>query len=223
MIEWFRGILSRKDPAWDLYAKLEGLAVKAEAASPGARPPLFNRAGDLCADADERDAAKSYYGRAIDGYLEAEMYDAAAAVCRKLIRFAPDVVRARFTLAVLSIGQGQTADAEKELAEYVRATRKSSTQRYAIPRLQMVAEAVPEREVQRLIGRALLDLGETAGGEALLAAASAAPAVALVPTPAGERARWRRLLHVVTTDPQELWARHWIGLNVGRTSSRVRP
>ncbi len=222
MIEWFRAVLSRKDAAWDHYAKLEGLAQKAEAVSPGGRPPLFNRAGDFCAEAGERDAAKSYYGRAIDAYLEAEMYDAAAALCRKLIRFAPDVVRARFTLAVLSIGLGQIGEAEKELAEYARVTKKSKTQRYAIPRLRMITDATSDPQVHRFIAKALMELGDTRGGEGLLAAANATPGLAAVPTPAEERARWKRLLHVVMTDPQELWARHLIGLDIGRTSSAPR-
>ena len=68
---------------------------------PDERARIFNLAGDLCFDAGTRERSLAYYGRAIDVHLDAEQHDAAVAVCCKIVRLTPEVVRARCTLAWL--------------------------------------------------------------------------------------------------------------------------
>src|SRR5688572_8249458 len=65
---------------------------------PTERARILNLAGDLCFDAGQRERALVYYDQAIDIYLALGMYASVAAVCQKLVRLSPNVVRARCTL-----------------------------------------------------------------------------------------------------------------------------
>jgi tetratricopeptide (TPR) repeat protein len=214
MFNWFRGIVGLTDEARQFQAALEQLERQAEAAGWTERAQLFNRAGDLCSrHPAERDLALAYYGRSIDAYLEAGSFESAAAMCRKLLRFAPQVVRAHCTLAFLSVRDRRIGDAERLIADYVAATRKTRTERFAIPRLRMMAEATDDADVRRLVGGFLLELRDFEGGERVLAALSA-PAAG--PRALDEQDRWNRLLRAAVMDPQELWERTWINLNTFR-------
>jgi hypothetical protein len=135
-------------------------------------------------------------------------------MCRKLLRFAPQVVRAHCTLAFLSVRDRRIGDAERLIADYVAATKKTRTERFAIPRLRMMAEATEDADVRRLVGSFLLDLRDFEGGERVLA--SLGQAAARGPRPLDEQDRWNRLLRAAVMDPQELWERTWINLNTFR-------
>lgn len=135
----------------------------------------------------------------------------AAALCRKLIRLSPNVVRAHCTLAFLSARDHKIGDAEQALRDYVRATQHSRTQRFAIPRLRLMADATTDASVRRLIAHALRDLADAEGYECVLASGTERPAL-----PRGgrdEQAQWDRLLRAALMDPQELWERCWINYN----------
>jgi tetratricopeptide (TPR) repeat protein len=215
MFNWFRGIVGLSDEARKFQAQLAELEEQAEAAGWTPRAQLFNRAGDLCArHPAERDLALAYYGRSIDSYLEAGAFESAAAMCRKLLRFAPQVVRAHCTLAFLSVRDRRIGDAERLIADYVAATKKTRTERFAIPRLRMMAEATDDPDVRRLVGSFLLELRDFDGGERVLASLAAAAAPA--PRALDEQDRWNRLLRAAVMDPQELWERTWISLNTFR-------
>ena len=62
-----------------------------------------------------------YYGRAVDAYLNAERWESAAAMCRKILRSQPTSVRARCTLSWLAIGKGFVADAQTQIMDYAEA------------------------------------------------------------------------------------------------------
>ncbi|MDB4951916.1 MAG: hypothetical protein JWM27_4565 [Gemmatimonadetes bacterium] len=217
MLNWFRCIVGLPDEARRFEDQLQRLEEDAERADGWMeRAQVFNRAGDLCARLPaERDLALGYYGRCIDAYLEAGSFESAAAMCRKLLRFAPQVVRAHCTLAFLSVRDRRIGDAERAIADYVAATRKTRTERFAIPRLRMMAEATDDADVRRLVGGFLLELRDFEGGERVLAsvAGGAAPAPLAA---AAEQERWNRLLRAAVMDPQELWERTWINLNTFR-------
>lgn len=153
--------LSEPEPGFE--KRLQSLEQQAEIALPGFDAQFFHRAGDLCADARE-DRAVSYYGRAIDAYLRAGRYNAAGAVCRKLLGISPGAVRARCTLAWLSIGKGRLSDAQRDVDEYVRAAVAAGDADLAREQLRMMAEAIHDRSLRSLLADHLqqLDDSETA-------------------------------------------------------------
>lgn len=160
---------------------------------------LWNRLGTL-ANAERDEDALKFLGRAIDAYLECGYFDAAAALCRRVIRLHPEVVRARCTLAFLSIGRRNLGDAVQEITEYTMAAKRTETQPYAIPRLRLMAQATYDPSVLRCITTALGELGDAEGQEYVrehMIDAGEAGA-----DDAGER--WERLLAVALLNRDQL-------------------
>lgn len=148
----------------------------------------MEREGDAAVYDGDLHAAKARYGGAIDVFLEARDFEAAVKTCRKLIRVAPEVARARFTLSFLLIGQGRLEEARKELVHYADAVRATGAADFAVPRLQLLAHATRDVPTRVLIETLITDLG---GARA----------------PAQERsgtfdamARWERVLDTVLRD-----------------------
>lgn len=180
--------------------ELVALEKEAAAAPPQRRAQLYNRLGDAYARAGERSAALTAYGHGIDGYLEYGFYDAAAALCRKLIEFEPGVIRARCTLAFLSLGKELVADAQREITEYVHASRRAGQEDLAIKRLHFMAEATDSLETRMLLGEHLLELGDAEGADRVLGAVYAERNELIGPPMEEQRERWARLLRVAITD-----------------------
>jgi predicted Zn-dependent protease len=143
-----------------LEKQLKSFEEQAEVALPGFDAQFYNRAGDLCVEAQERSRALSYYGRAIDAYLRAGRYNASGAVCRKLLRVSPGSVRARATLAWLSIGKGLLSDAQWEVEEYVEAAAGAGRADLARKHLRMMADATFNTELRSLLADQLHKLGD---------------------------------------------------------------
>ena len=78
----FRNLRDSSEPEPGLEKRLTSLEQQAEIALPGFDAQFFNRAGDLCVEANENRRALGYYGRAIDAYLRAGRDNAAGAVWR---------------------------------------------------------------------------------------------------------------------------------------------
>lgn len=175
---------------------------------------LWNRLGTL-AHAGNDVEALACFGRAIDSYLESGYFDAAAALCRRVIRLHPEVVRARCTLAFLSIGRRNLGDAVQEITEYTMAAKRSHTELYAIPRLRLMAQATGDANVLRCIGLALGDLGDGEGSEQVQERIRNLPEKRL--EDAGER--WERLLAVALLNREQLRRRTTTGPE--RTESSV--
>lgn len=168
---------------------------------------LFNQAGDLCADAGDSGTAKVYFGRAIDAYLEAGYFEAAAALCRKLIRLAPDVIRARATLAVLYLGKKLVEDSAYEVElvdEYIRVARQAGADRLLIYRLRVMANATENQELRVLIGQRLLELGDEEVGRTILHSIYREINGLATPPQLDPGEQWDRLLRAAMMTPQDL-------------------
>lgn len=171
--------------------RLEREAERATAASSG---QFFNRAGDICHSAGKSDRALFYYGRAIDAHLDAGRFDAAGAVCRKILRISPGVVRARCTLAWLSIGKELDQEAAHDVREYVRAASAADQALVAREQLRLMAAAAPSAAVRELVAELLAELGDPDPESALAEAERAADA----------EAHWARVLRAALMGPDEL-------------------
>ena len=155
------------DPEAELERQLRDLEHQAMDAVPGFGAQFLNRAGDLCIDAAKLDRGLNYLGRAIDMYLQAGRWDAAGAVCHKLLRVSPGAVRARCTLAWLSIGKGLGGDAQTDIRDYIQAARKAGPAHVEMTRKQLglMAEAVFDVGVLQLVAEELWQLGDHAGAK----------------------------------------------------------
>ena len=193
--------------ASDLEAQLESLEKRAAGQERHIQARLFNTAADLCLRANEHGRAKSFAGRAIDAYLEAGYFGAAAAMCRKLIRIEPDVVRARATLAVLYLGKKLVEDSafEVELVDdYIRAARHEGGERLLTYRLRVMAHATANQELRVLIAQRLLELGDEEAGRRILHSIYREINGLVAPPQLDPAEQWERLQRAALMSPQEL-------------------
>lgn len=155
------------DPEAELERQLRDLEHQARDAVPGFGAQFLNRAGDLCVDAGKLDRGLNYLGRAIDMYLQAGRWDAAGAVCRKLLRVSPGAVRARCTLAWLSIGKGLGGTAQSDIRDYIQAARRAGSAHVEMTKKQLgfMAEAVFDEGVLQLVAEELWQLGDKEGAK----------------------------------------------------------
>jgi tetratricopeptide (TPR) repeat protein len=181
-----------------LDARLQALEQQAETALPGLDAQYFNRAGDLCFAAGQTSRGLAYFGRAIDAYLRAGRYNAAGAVCRKLLRASPGSVRARATLAWLAIGKGLIAEAQWEVEEYVRAATAVGRTDLARKHLRMMAESTYSTELRLLLADHLRQLDDA---EAAREIVDAPPPEELNREEA--EALWSRVLRVALAGPED--------------------
>lgn len=158
---------------------------------------LWNQLATLAESEGDREAP-TYFGQAIDAYLEAGYFSAAAAMCTRLIRLHPEVVRARCTRAFLAIGRKQFADAMQDIAEYTLASKRTGTERFAIPRLRLMAEATSDAGVRRRIAIALGELGDEEGREQVQIS------IHQPEEAADDARRWERLLAVALLNREQL-------------------
>lgn len=194
----FRNQRDNPDAGDGMEKQLRSLEQQAEVALPGFDAQFFNRAGDLCVEARDRARALGYYGRAIDAYLRAGRYNSAGAVCRKLLRISPGSVRARCTLAWLSIGKGLLGDAQWELDEYVDAASAAGKADLARRQLRMMAEATYNPELRALLADHLEKLGDDD------TAALTGPPPQTEPAREEAEALWSRVLRAALMGPEDL-------------------
>jgi hypothetical protein len=186
--------------------ELEALLANAATAPQELRGPLYQRAAELAATGAPAVLTRDLYGKAIDAFLLAGRYPTAAAVCRKLLSFAPEVVRAHCTLAFIAIGQDLPAEAVLEIERYTDAAERTRTYQYAIPRLHMMARATRDEVVRAAILAALTRLGD--GTARRIARPLAEP----VP----HEDRWKELLAIAVMDASELFTH---SVNRGRDAA----
>jgi predicted Zn-dependent protease len=192
----FRNLREPSEPEPGLEKRLQSLEQQADIALPGFDAQFFNRAGDLCVEAGENPRALGYYGRAIDAYLRAGRYNAAGAVCRKLLRISPGSVRARCTLAWLSIGKGLLSDAQREVDEYVDAAVAADQVDLARKQIRMMADATYNQELRVLLADHLHKLDDPETAERVLAAEPDEREEA--------EALWSRVLRAALMGPEDL-------------------
>lgn len=123
----------------DLRREAETLLAAAERAEASQRPPLLDRAAGLFQEIGAHDRALDALGRSIDALLDCERLDAAIALCRRVIRDYPRVVRARCTLTCLLADRGDLGEAVGQLNEYLRRAQLAGVDDIAIDRLRLLA------------------------------------------------------------------------------------
>lgn len=200
----FRGRASRGGP---LGPRLDEIERRARAQPPYIQARLFNQAGDLCSRQGDAVQAKVYYGRAIDCYLNSAYFEAAAALCRKLIRCAPEVIRARATLAVLYLGKKlvDSARYEIELVEdYIQAALAAGDHQLLVHRLHVMADCTENQELRVLIGQRLLELGDGEAGRRILRDIYRELNGLAQPPRIDPGEQWDRLLRAATMTPNDL-------------------
>ncbi|MEE9246236.1 MAG: hypothetical protein V3U63_08545, partial [Gemmatimonadota bacterium] len=124
---------------------------------------LQNRAGDLYLVKGERTTALRHYGDAIDAYLQSGEYDNAMAVCRKIIRVVPEVIRTRRTLAWLCLGKGFFEIAREHVDAYVDASRDAGLESLAVQQLHLMAQYVDRADFREFLAQKLDGLDDTEG------------------------------------------------------------
>jgi tetratricopeptide (TPR) repeat protein len=152
----------------DLEPRLRELLAEAEGQRiPGSDAVVYNRAGDLCMDAGLNDRALQYFGLSIDAFLEAERWDSAAAICRKVLRLSPHAVRPHCTLAWIAIGKGMATDAQAQIRDYVSAAIRAKVETLAIAQLKRMGRTAPNPEVRQIVAEQLLALGDDVAADRL--------------------------------------------------------
>ncbi len=151
----------RGDRGADLTERLRQLESMAYATNEdGNDAPYFNQAGDLCVGASRPLEALGYYGQSIDSYVRADRFNAATAVCKKVIRLSPVVVRTHCTLAWLALGKGFVPEAQEYIDHYLAAAVRAGREvlaRHQVKRMSVIADAEPMR---MFLAHRLLELGE---------------------------------------------------------------
>jgi hypothetical protein len=191
----------------DLQPRLDAIEKRASSQDRHIQARLYNQGAELCQSAGDTAGAKIYCGRAIDAYLEAGYFGAAAAMCRKLIRLAPDVIRARATLAVLYLGKKLVEDSafEVELVEdYIRAAKQEGDEQLLIHRLRVMAHATANQELRVLIAQRLLELGDGDVGRRILHRIYREINGLIEPPQLDAGEQWERLQRAALMTPQQL-------------------
>lgn len=180
-----------------VLATMELRALKSSFADERAR--IFNLAGDLCFDAGLRERALSYFGRSIDVYLAAEQPEAAVGVCRKIVRLTPEVVRARCTLAWISLGRGLIQEARQRIQDYATAAVDANQREAATHHLRLMTDVAANVEVLETLAEALMQLGDDAGADHAFGVAWG-HAMAGSSLPEEPTQRWTTVLRLLSGD-----------------------
>ena len=155
---------------------------------------LYNRAGDLQLVEGDRDAALRRYGLAIDTYMQAGEYDSAIAVCRKVLRLMPTVVRARCTLAWLCIGKGFLDIAREQIEAYVSAAHTAGHGALAGQQLRLMTRYVGQRRFREFLAAQLETLADYTEAERIRVNADAP----------GRPIHWNPIVFFALLTPDEL-------------------
>jgi tetratricopeptide (TPR) repeat protein len=126
---------------------------------------LLNRAGDLYMAKGDRQNALKRYGDAIDAYLQSGEYDNAMAVCRKIIRVVPEVIRTRRTLAWLCLGKGFLEIAREHIDAYTKASIEAGLELLAVQHLLLMAQYVDRPAFRGFLAEKLEALGDAAAAK----------------------------------------------------------
>lgn len=176
----------------DLHRIEDELQRVAEGSAAAAR--LYNRAGDLQLAKGDGTAALRRYGLAIDTYMHAGEYDSAIAVCRKVLRLMPSVVRARCTLAWLCIGKGFLDIAREQIEAYVSAAKAAEHGPLAGQQLRLMTRYVGQRRFREFLADQLETLSDYAEAERIRVNADAP----------GRPISWNPIVFFALLTPDEL-------------------
>jgi tetratricopeptide (TPR) repeat protein len=209
MLQRLLFLFQPEDRAQRVEQELAALEAQLLGAASDYRATLLARAADLCIAAGDDERARTYFGRAIDAYLEFGYYDVAAALCQRVIELYPTVVRTRCTLAFLALGRDLPhlpfrdvlEDARREIGHYVAAAWHASLERLAAERLRLMADVTDRHDIREVIGEYLLELGDSAGADGVFGSVNAERNQVQVPATVDQRERWARALRVSIVSP----------------------
>lgn len=159
---------------------------------------LLNQLADLELARGERGEALRCYGKSIDAHMELGQFDAAGAICRKLLRLLPDVVRARCTLAWLSVGKGLLEPAMEYVDGYVAAAVAGGQEKFARQQLRLMGQCVADSSFRRHLAGRLRELDDEEGATAI--EQEVLPGT--LPTPA--EIGWNPVVFAALLTPEEL-------------------
>lgn len=189
-----------------LVQQLDDLEHRAEHAhGPGGAATYLNQAGDLCLAAGRASDALHYYGKAIDIHVLADRFEAAGAVCRKVIRTAPQVVRARCTLAWLSLGTGHEADARQHAQQYIGAAELAGKELLALLQVRRMSTIAESPELRMYLGELLIELGDEAAADHLIGRVLSERNALLRPTVVEPDERWSTARRAALQGPNLGW------------------
>jgi hypothetical protein len=164
-------VFKRKPAPPDVALQVERLQVEAlQCNIPGDGAAPFNRAGDILLAAGDVAGAIESYGRAVNSFIEADRIEAAMALCRKIIRTVPEVVRARCTLTWLVIGAGYTAEAIQCAAQYSTIAEYCGRVRHARQHVRYMSEIADQHALRLALGECLIQLGDDYAANEVLGA-----------------------------------------------------
>jgi hypothetical protein len=175
------------------------------------RPREWLRLARLCTGAGHAGKSMMYHGLAIDDALLSGEYDEATRLCRMLLERNPSVVRARCTLAFLSLRKGYSSEFLADIIDYVRAARAVGDGELALARLKMMAAVTTDGAVRRFLERQSRLLGQALGLDAIDQNAWSRTPRPIILDGDDQDKRWATVLRLSIagpTDPMELAARH---------------
>ena len=146
---------------WDEeWSKAIALYKRALDATPPDSPPdtaLFNRVGDLQVKMGDLSGAIDNYLTAADLYLEAELPNAAIAICRKILRNAPTRAEVFLKMGQIRAGQGFLTDARQNFLTYAERKQRAGDLEEAFRALVEFVELAPDdAEIRRALADRLL-------------------------------------------------------------------
>jgi hypothetical protein len=148
----------RKNPA-EIRVRVAELEAQAARERPGYQGMPLNRAGDLCLEIEDTEAALGFYGRAINALLDDQQREAARGVANKIIRIHPGAVRTLCTLTWLDLASHHLASALLHLRDYVAGVERVGTQDIARDHIMEMASVIPEAEFLDAVADALDRMG----------------------------------------------------------------
>jgi hypothetical protein len=141
-----------------------------EAHGPGGAAVFYNQAGDLLVNAGRVTNALEYYGSAIDTHVQADRFEAASALCRKVIRLVPAVVRTRCTLTWLALGDGFDGDAQSHVSRYIDAAVDAGRNDIVLTQLRRMSTVAGAESLRLYLAEMLMMMGDATGADHLFGA-----------------------------------------------------
>ena len=135
--------------ALDLYIKAMDRLSDQDAPDIG----LFNRAGDLATRTGASAQAVSFYEKAVDYYVEAELPNNAIAVCKKVMRNLPDRYSIHLKMGQIRAAQGFITDARSSFVTYAERVQAAGDTEEAFRALIEFVDLAPDdHEIRLLLG-----------------------------------------------------------------------
>jgi tetratricopeptide (TPR) repeat protein len=122
----------------------------------GVDPSLYNRIGDLYQRTGDVSRAVATYETAVNLYEQQELYPNAVALCKKILRNAPEQLHVHHRTGRLLARSGLQAEARQHYADFVEALEREGRVEESIAALQELHELVEGDETRYLLVDAYL-------------------------------------------------------------------